>query len=215
MREKNVTIRDLAEAAGVSIGTVSRALKNQAGLSEQTRAKVLQMAQDIGYDASRLRNARPRRVLFLFNRTVASLSGNPFYSVVLQGVEQFVLYTGVRPDAAEVRRAAAVALGADKLVLLTDVEGVLGADGVLIPSLTAVDARNQLDGLVYQTEKTLAEHGGSLDATRISPSLKRWPCGICPTTPARSSVRSTTSPLKARTTCGTPMPLANATCSVR
>jgi molecular chaperone DnaK len=26
-----------------------------------------------------------------------------------------------------------------------------------------VDARNQLDGLVYQTEKTLAEHGGSLD----------------------------------------------------
>ena len=29
----------------------------------------------------------------------------------------------------------------------------------------AVDARNQLDGLVYQTEKTLGEHGGSLDAT--------------------------------------------------
>src|SRR5216110_2672459 len=28
-----------------------------------------------------------------------------------------------------------------------------------------VDARNQLDGLVYQTEKTLAEHGGSLDAS--------------------------------------------------
>jgi molecular chaperone DnaK len=29
----------------------------------------------------------------------------------------------------------------------------------------AVDARNQLDSLVYQTEKTLGEHGGSLDAT--------------------------------------------------
>jgi molecular chaperone DnaK len=28
-----------------------------------------------------------------------------------------------------------------------------------------VDARNQLDGLVYQTERTLAEHGGGLDAT--------------------------------------------------
>src|SRR5206468_4841548 len=27
-----------------------------------------------------------------------------------------------------------------------------------------IDARNQLDGLVYQTERTLAEHGGSLDA---------------------------------------------------
>jgi molecular chaperone DnaK len=29
----------------------------------------------------------------------------------------------------------------------------------------AVDARNQLDGLVYQTEKTLGEHGAALDAT--------------------------------------------------
>src|SRR4029077_2058775 len=29
----------------------------------------------------------------------------------------------------------------------------------------AVDARNPLDGLIYQTEKTLAEHGASLDAT--------------------------------------------------
>jgi molecular chaperone DnaK len=28
-----------------------------------------------------------------------------------------------------------------------------------------VDARNQLDSLIYQTEKTLAEHGGALDAT--------------------------------------------------
>jgi molecular chaperone DnaK len=28
-----------------------------------------------------------------------------------------------------------------------------------------IDARNQLDGLVYQTEKTLADHGGALDAT--------------------------------------------------
>ena len=27
-----------------------------------------------------------------------------------------------------------------------------------------VDARNQLDGLVYQTEKTLGEHGAGLDA---------------------------------------------------
>src|SRR5690349_17264921 len=28
-----------------------------------------------------------------------------------------------------------------------------------------IDARNQLDGLVYQTERTLSEHGASLDAT--------------------------------------------------
>jgi molecular chaperone DnaK len=31
-----------------------------------------------------------------------------------------------------------------------------------------IDARNQLDGLVYQTEKTLGEHGGTLDPTTRS-----------------------------------------------
>lgn len=43
----------------------------------------------------------------------------------------------------------AVALGADKLVLLTDVEGVLDADRRLIPSLTAATARALIaDGVI-------------------------------------------------------------------
>ncbi len=36
----------------------------------------------------------------------------------------------------------AAALGAERLLLLTDVEGVLGADGTLVPTLTAAEARN-------------------------------------------------------------------------
>ncbi|RAF76499.1 LacI family transcriptional regulator, partial [Burkholderia multivorans] len=39
------TIRDVARAAEVSIGTVSRALKNQPGLSETTRARIVEIAQ--------------------------------------------------------------------------------------------------------------------------------------------------------------------------
>lgn len=85
---KNVTIRDVANAAGVSIGTVSRALKNQPGLSAQTRSEVMRVAQDLGYNISKLRSGKPRRLLLLFNRTHVSLGDNPFYSVVLQGVEQ-------------------------------------------------------------------------------------------------------------------------------
>ena len=36
----------------------------------------------------------------------------------------------------------------------------------------AVEARNQLDGLVYQTEKTLAEHGATLDADDHGSSIE-------------------------------------------
>lgn len=48
--KRGVTIRELAQAAGVSIGTVSRALKGQPGLSEQTRSQVLDVAKQLGYD---------------------------------------------------------------------------------------------------------------------------------------------------------------------
>lgn len=88
MKDRFITIRELANAAGVSIGTVSRALKNQPGLSEQTRNDVLRVANELGYDISRLRSSKPRRILFLYNRLHASLSANPFYSVVLNGVER-------------------------------------------------------------------------------------------------------------------------------
>lgn len=87
MADRGVTIRELAEAAGVSIGTVSRALKGQPGLSEQTRAQVLSVAQQLGYDTAKLRTGKPRRILFLYSRTIGSLANNPFYSYVLHGAE--------------------------------------------------------------------------------------------------------------------------------
>lgn len=87
MSAKKVTIRDIADAAGVSIGTVSRALKNQSGLSDQTRTLILRIAQKLGYDISKLRSNKPSRLIFIFNRNIGSLVSNPFYSVVLQGVE--------------------------------------------------------------------------------------------------------------------------------
>ena len=45
-----VTIRDLAKYAGVSAGTISRALKNEPGLTESTRQMVLSAAHELGYD---------------------------------------------------------------------------------------------------------------------------------------------------------------------
>lgn len=84
----NLTIRELARLAGVSIGTVSRALKGQPGPSASTRAEVLRVAEEHGYDLGRLRSGRPRRILLVYNRSlVGSLAANLFYSYVLHGVE--------------------------------------------------------------------------------------------------------------------------------
>lgn len=93
--KRRVTIRELAQAAGVSIGTVSRALKGQPGLSEQTRADVIRVAHELNYDVSHLQTGKPRRILFLYNRSIGSLATNQFYSIVLHGAEAACREAGV------------------------------------------------------------------------------------------------------------------------
>ena len=52
MKEKRVTIYDIAEKAGVSIGTVNRALNGKTRISPQTKQLVLETAEQLGYTAN-------------------------------------------------------------------------------------------------------------------------------------------------------------------
>lgn len=49
MVKSSASLRDVAHAAGVSLGTVSRALNNKANVLPETRALVLKAASDLGY----------------------------------------------------------------------------------------------------------------------------------------------------------------------
>jgi len=81
-------IRAVAQAAGVSTGTVSRALRHMPGLSEETRIRILEVAASLGYDTGKLRTRRLRRITLLLNRQHMALFQNPFYSLILQGLEE-------------------------------------------------------------------------------------------------------------------------------
>jgi DNA-binding LacI/PurR family transcriptional regulator len=90
-----VTIRDLAKYAGVSAGTISRALKNEPGLTETTRQMVLEAARELGYDFCKLRRKRIRRLAFLLHRQHNTASSSPFYSPVLHGAEEACRRQGI------------------------------------------------------------------------------------------------------------------------
>jgi LacI family transcriptional regulator len=49
MRKRPATLVDIAKALDISIGTVHRALHDNAGVSSETKAKVLQTARTLGY----------------------------------------------------------------------------------------------------------------------------------------------------------------------
>jgi DNA-binding LacI/PurR family transcriptional regulator len=57
MEHKQVTIRDVAKKAGVSVGTVSRAFNNYSDISEKTRKNILEVAEELGYKANVLTKA--------------------------------------------------------------------------------------------------------------------------------------------------------------
>jgi DNA-binding LacI/PurR family transcriptional regulator len=90
-----VTIRDLAKYAGVSAGTISRALKNEPGLTESTRQMVLSAAHELGYDFCKLRRKRIRRLTFLLHRQHNTAASSPFYSPVLHGAEEACRKQGI------------------------------------------------------------------------------------------------------------------------
>src|SRR5947209_15920972 len=49
MASRQITLRDIAAKAGVSVMTVSRALRNHPNLASDTRARILQLADRLGY----------------------------------------------------------------------------------------------------------------------------------------------------------------------
>ncbi len=68
------TIRDVARLAGVSIGTVSKALNANGRLKEETRAKVLRIAAEIDYRPNNLAQSLHRAR----SMTVGILSNDPY-----------------------------------------------------------------------------------------------------------------------------------------
>ena len=86
MNRKQVTIEDVARAAGVSRQTVSRAINDLGEISPRTRARVLRIAEEMGYRPSSIARGlatRRTRTLGLVIPDVA----NPFFSDVARGAE--------------------------------------------------------------------------------------------------------------------------------
>ena len=86
-----VTIKDIAKLANVSLSTVSKALNNKPDVSAATRKKVLEIAEKYNFIPNAfgkgLKSKTTENIGVIFCREPQPLSGNPFYSRVLEGIE--------------------------------------------------------------------------------------------------------------------------------
>ncbi|TQS20480.1 LacI family DNA-binding transcriptional regulator [Microbispora sp. KK1-11] len=85
------TIADIARQAGVSKGAVSYALNGQPGVSEATRARILAIANEIGWRpniaARALNGARAHAVGLALCRPARFLGVEPFFMELISGIE--------------------------------------------------------------------------------------------------------------------------------
>jgi len=89
----HVTMRDVAREAGVSVNTVSRALAGKPDVSPETRARVLKVAERLGYQPNRLARGLRSNKTFTIGVIVTDIA-NPFFAELVKGVEEVARQNG-------------------------------------------------------------------------------------------------------------------------
>ncbi len=137
-RGKRATIRDVAKRAGVSIGTVSNALNNAAGVGPAVRQHVVKMAEELGYHPNRAaqatRTGRTRTLAF-----VTPDLTNPFYPRLAQAITKAAREAGYAMLLVDTQDGQDEREGLEHIIHF-------GVDGVLWCPATASDviAQSQL-----------------------------------------------------------------------
>lgn len=86
MTSRSVSIQDIADRAGVSHSTVSRALHNSGVISPEMRQRIQQLAAEMGYTPNAVAQSLKSTRTNTIGLVISSLS-SPFVSRVVRGVE--------------------------------------------------------------------------------------------------------------------------------
>ncbi|MEU6841587.1 LacI family DNA-binding transcriptional regulator [Streptomyces sp. NPDC046716] len=94
MNDRRVTIKDIAARAGVSRAAVSLAFGDKPGVSDATRARILETARTMGWNPNRSVTARNRQetgtIGLVIRRPARQLGLEPFYMEFVSGLESVV-----------------------------------------------------------------------------------------------------------------------------
>ncbi len=96
LRHIMATIYDVAKRAHVSPSTVSRVFNNTARISEGTRARVLQAAQELDYHPSALASGLARKKSLMIGLVIPDIQ-NPYSATLARGVQDMVFSQGYVP----------------------------------------------------------------------------------------------------------------------
>lgn len=90
-RPPRPTVRDIARRVGASPGAVSFALNDKPGVSEATRARILEVANELGWRPNRtaraLGSSRVGMIGMVWARDAPTLGAEPFFAQIVAGLD--------------------------------------------------------------------------------------------------------------------------------
>ncbi len=93
---KRVRLKDIAEVTGLTVNSVSRALRDADNISDATKERVRRVAKELGYipnqQAQALRNVRIKVIAVVYDNII-----NPYYSAVTGNIDSLLSKRGYRP----------------------------------------------------------------------------------------------------------------------
>lgn len=121
-RSARVTAADVARAARVSTATVSYVLNGRSGVSEPVRARILDIAAELGHPAVTAASGRPRtRVVGLILTDLA----NPFYTELGAGIIDAARAAGYEVFVAHTQEDPGTLRGVVEAMIARQVDGVV------------------------------------------------------------------------------------------
>ncbi len=143
MRRQEISIADIARAAGVSHSTVSRALRGSTLISSDVRDRIQHLAQQMGYIPNAIAQSLQTQRTNTLGLVITSID-DPFLSDVVKGVE-------------EVTRAAGFS------VLLSTSHNNPDQEIAIIETFH----RRRVDGILVASSRISSHHKDRLDSIQI------------------------------------------------
>ena len=143
-----VTIKQIAELANVSRGTVDKVLNNRPGVKAETKEKILQIAKELNYQPNFLGKALVQSKDPTKLGIILIPDYNPFIQATLKGIHQAT--EEFAPFGLNISIKMLTTLEPAELVnLLTDMS-MDGYDGIAVFPIDDVQVKNKINQLVEQ-----------------------------------------------------------------
>ncbi|QFS46172.1 LacI family DNA-binding transcriptional regulator [Nostoc sphaeroides] len=94
MNKRRISIEDIAQRAGVSHSTVSRALRDNALISPKVREEIKQLAQEMNYVPNAIAQSLQNKRTNTIGVVVTSIA-DPFFAEVVEGIEKIARPAGL------------------------------------------------------------------------------------------------------------------------